>query len=228
LLQKGTGLIHDGYELCSPMFSREDLQQLIADLEGSPLQRTRAGARHILGCEPVTRLAHDPRLLELASQWLGAAAIPFKATLFDKRPDANWLVAWHQDTALPICEHREAAGWSSWSEKSGVLYAHAPASVLERVVALRVHLDDSTEINGPLRVLPGTHTSGVLSDAQVHEQSLRVQPVTCTVAAGGVVVMRPLIIHASSKLNDQTPRRVLHLEYATSLDVEPGIKLRAA
>ena len=228
MLQKGTGLIHDGYELCRPMFSPAELQQLIASLDSLALPRTRAGARHILGFAPVAQLAHDPRLVELAARWLGGAAVPFKATLFDKSPDANWLVAWHQDTALPMCERREAAGWGPWSEKSGVIYAHAPARVLERIIALRVHLDDSTADNGPLRVLPGTHTLGVLSDAQIHEQSLSARPVTCAVAAGGVVVMRPLLIHASSKLNDQAPRRVLHLEYAMTLDVEPGLKLRAA
>jgi len=167
-------------------------------------------------------------LSEIASWWLGAAAVPFKATLFDKNPEANWLVAWHQDTALPMCERREAAEWGPWSEKHGVTYAHAPRRVLERIIALRLHLDDSTADNGPLRVLPGTHTLGVLSDAQVHELSLRVQPVACMVAAGGLVVMRPLIVHASSKLNDGAPRRVLHLEYATTLDVEPGFKLRVA
>jgi ectoine hydroxylase-related dioxygenase (phytanoyl-CoA dioxygenase family) len=96
------------------------------------------------------------------------------------------------------------------------------------VIALRVHLDDSTLDNGPLRVLPGTHTRGVLSDAEIHELSLRVQPVQCVAPAGGVVVMRPLIVHGSSKLNSHAPRRMLHLEYATSLVLEPGIVLRAA
>jgi len=210
------------------MFSRAELQQLGAELFAAPLQRTRAGARHILGCEAVARLAKDWRLIDLASQWLGAAAVPFKATLFDKSPNANWLVAWHQDTALPMSECVEAAGWGPWSEKYGVNYAHAPGRVLERVIALRIHLDDSTAENGPLRVLPGTHNSGVLTDAQIHELSLRVKPVVCTVPAGGVVVMRPLIIHASSKLSGHAPRRVLHLEYATTLMLEPGLTLCAA
>jgi ectoine hydroxylase-related dioxygenase (phytanoyl-CoA dioxygenase family) len=210
------------------MFSRIELQKLIAQLADVSLQRTRAGARHILGLTAVTRLSSEPRLVELASEWLGGAAVPFKATLFDKNPEANWLVAWHQDTALPIVERRDTAEWGPWSEKAGVIYAHAPSRVLERVVALRVHLDDSTADNGPLRVLPGTHTLGVLTDAQVHELSLRLPHVTCTAPAGGVVVMRPLTIHASSKVNDQAPRRVLHLEYATTFDIEPGLKLRAA
>ena len=201
---------------------------MTVDLADAPLQRTRAGARHILGCPAVARLAQDSRLIDLASEWLDAAAIPFKATLIDKGPDANWLVAWHQDTALPMSEYRESAGWGPWSEKSGVTYAHAPAKALERVVALRIHIDDSTADNGPLRVLPGTHSLGVLSDVQIRELALQVRPVSCTIAAGGVIVMRPLIIHASSKLNSQMPRRVLHLEYTTTLSVEPGLVLRAA
>jgi len=210
------------------MFSQAELHGLTAELAAAPLQRTRAGARHILGCSSIARLAKDSRLIDLASRWLGAAAVPFKATLFDKSPDANWLVAWHQDTALPISEHRDVAGWGPWSEKSGVTYAHAPAHVLEQVIALRVHLDDSTPDNGPLRVLPRTHTAGVLSDAEIHELSLRVKPVSCPVPAGGIVVMRPLIIHASSKLNAPSPRRVLHLEYAASLALESGLELRVA
>ena len=201
---------------------------MTVDLADAPLQRTRAGARHILGCPAVARLAQDSRLIDLASEWLDAAAIPFKATLIDKGPDANWLVAWHQDTALPMSEYRESAGWGPWSEKSGVTYAHAPAKALERVVALRIHIDDSTADNGPLRVLPGTHSLGVLSDVQIRGLALQVQAVSCTIAAGGVVIMRPLIIHASSKLNSQMPRRVLHLEYTTTLSVEPGLLLRAA
>jgi len=228
LLAKGDAPGSLGYAIHAHLFSRRELHSLAVDLAGEPLQRSRAGARHILGCKAVARLAQDSRLTEIASSWLGASAIPFKATLFDKNPDANWLVAWHQDTALPMCEHREVEGWGPWSEKFGVTYAHAPGRVLERIVALRLHLDDSSEDNGPLRVLPGTHTSGVLSDAQVHELSLRVQPVSCTANAGGMVVMRPLLIHASSKLTEQAPRRVLHLEYAATLDVGPGLRLRAA
>ena len=74
-----------------------------------------------------------------------------------------------------------------------------PRRVLERVIALRVHLDDSTANNGPLRVLPGTHVLGVLDDTQIHELSQRVQPAQCAVPAGGVIAMRPLLVHASSK-----------------------------
>ena len=102
--------------------------------------------------------------------------------------------------------------------KAGVRYAHAPAVALEQVLALRLHLDDSTRENGPLRVLPGTHVRGVLSDDEIERLAAKVSPVDCVVGAGGVMAMRPLIVHASSKSVVETPRRVLHIEYASEFE----------
>jgi len=96
------------------------------------------------------------------------------ATLFDKSPEANWLVVWHPDTALPLRKRRDTPRWRPWSAKEGRTYAHAPESALRRVLALRLHLDDSATKNGPLRVLPGTHTSGVLSDDAIHQLAAEV------------------------------------------------------
>jgi ectoine hydroxylase-related dioxygenase (phytanoyl-CoA dioxygenase family) len=217
-----------GYAIHEAVFRAREMHIISASIENAALKRSRAGARHVLGFEPIAQLGNDERMIYLASRWLGARAVPFKATLFDKSPDANWLVAWHQDTALPMMARVEATGWGPWSEKHGVTYAHAPARVLQKIVALRVHLDDSTADNGPLRVLPGTHDAGVLTDEQARELARQIAPVDCHAASGGVVVMRPLIVHASSKIVADTPRRVLHFEYATSLELEPGLRLRAA
>jgi Phytanoyl-CoA dioxygenase (PhyH) len=90
------------------------------------------------------------------------------------------------------------------------------------------HLDDSLAENGPLRVLSGTHTRGVLSDDEIHECAERISPVECLVGKGGVVAMRPLIIHASSKSRSDVPRRVLHVEYAESQEIADGFVLAVA
>jgi ectoine hydroxylase-related dioxygenase (phytanoyl-CoA dioxygenase family) len=110
-------------------------------------------------------------------------------------------------------------------DESGVLYAHAPAWALERVVALRVSLDDSTGTNGPLRVLPNTHRGGVFTDEHIARLAKAATPVDCLVPSGGVAVMRPLTIHASSKSVDAQPRRVLHIEYAAAVSLGTGIEL---
>jgi hypothetical protein len=97
-----------------------------------------------------------------------------------------------------------------------------------RVVALRLHLDDSGPGNGPLRVLPGTHALGVLTDADVQRVAAGHRPFECVVPAGGVVVMRPLIVHASSKAVRDRPRAVIHIDYADSLQMEDGLVLAVA
>lgn len=137
-------------------------------------------------------------------------------------------MVWHQDTALPLREKRDTPGWGPWSLKDGVIYAHAPATVLSQVLALRVHLDDSTADNGPLRVLPGTHKMGVLGDDAIHQLAGQVTSVDCLVPKGGVLAMRPLIVHASSKSRSETSRRVLHIECAASLVVEGDLELAVA
>lgn len=187
--------------------------------------RSRAGRRHLLALEPVRSVAHDPRMLAIARDFIGPSAIPFKATLFDKSPDSNWLVAWHQDIALPVRTRVDADGWGPWSTKGGQLYVHAPAAALEQVIALRLHLDDSTTENGPLRLLPGTHTLGRLSEERIRELARDIDPVECIVDAGGVVAMRPLVVHASSKSRSKLSRRVLHIEYAKGLDLGWNIEL---
>lgn len=167
-------------------------------------------------------------MMELARGVVGPNAFPFRATIFDKSAVANWLVVWHQDTALPLRSRMEVNGWGPWSVKDGIHYAHAPTATLKRVVSLRVSLDDSGLANGPLRVLPGTHTQGVLNDENVHEIAACARPVDCVAPRGAVVIMRPLIIHASSKSHSAKPRRVLHIEYAASESIAEPLQLAIA
>src|SRR5688572_17199413 len=130
-----------GFAIVPEVFDCREVDALLQDLKATTLRRSRAGARHLLSVSAVAALAKDSRLLALAAEALACEPITFGATLFDKSTDANWLVAWHQDRALPLVERSEAAGWGPWSQKDGVLYANAPATALAKVVALRVHLD---------------------------------------------------------------------------------------
>jgi ectoine hydroxylase-related dioxygenase (phytanoyl-CoA dioxygenase family) len=122
-------------------------------------------------------------------------------------------------------DQRSGVSWGPWSTKAGIPYAHAPATALERIIALRVLLDDSRPDNGPLRVLPGTHRLGDLSDAEVADLSTRVQPVECLAPSGGVVAMRSLLVHVSTKSRSAAPRRVLHIEYAATAELDDGCVL---
>lgn len=217
-----------GFTIIPEILAPKEVDGLLAELRRADLARSRAGLRHAMKVPAVDAMTHDARLVGIACEVLGAEAFPFRATLFDKSPTANWLVVWHQDTALPLQGRRETPGWGPWSVKDGVTYAHAPASALSQVLALRVHLDDSTLENGPLRVLPETHTLGVLSDEELHDVTTRIAAVDCIVARGGVLAMHPLIVHASSKSHSEIPRRVLHIEYAASTSIADGLALAIA
>jgi len=217
-----------GFAVVPELLTRSEIERLDESLTRDPLPRSRAGMRHALKHPAVLAIARDPRLRAIAQEVLGCDPFPFRATLFDKSPASNWLVVWHQDTALPLRERRELPEWGPWSVKDRVIYAHAPATALSRVVALRLHLDDSTSENGPLRVLPGTHAMGVLTDDAIHSLSAQIAAFDCLVSRGGILVMRPLIVHASSKSRSAKPRRVLHIEYATSASVADGLELALA
>jgi ectoine hydroxylase-related dioxygenase (phytanoyl-CoA dioxygenase family) len=215
----------EGYGLIPNVFAISEIHFLLSELQAEALPRTRAGVRHAMRSPSIAKIANDRRFLDIARKVLGVGAIPFRATLFEKLPKSNWLVAWHQDTALPLQTRVEASGWGPWSIKDGVNYAHAPAKALERVIALRLHLDDSNLENGPLRVIPATHKKGVLIDDEILSLASRAASVDCLMLKGGIVVMRPLVIHASSKSLTKNPRRVLHIEYAESIDLDSDIRL---
>jgi ectoine hydroxylase-related dioxygenase (phytanoyl-CoA dioxygenase family) len=207
--QNGFAIIPEFLTLC-------EINLLLEGIAASNTGRSRAGVRHALSLSPVANLARRPNVIELARSVVGPSAFPFRAILFEKSPRSNWFVAWHQDKALPIRERQEIQGWGPWSVKEGVVYAHAPARVMSQVLALRIHLDDSTTQNGPLRVLPGTHKLGVLKDNEIHDLVTKIPPTECLVPAGGILAMRPLLIHSSSKSHAKEDRRVLHIEYAAS------------
>jgi hypothetical protein len=210
------------------VLSDRECDELLLALDTESIGRSRAGARHLMSHPAVAALADDDRLLTIACRALGTQAVPFRATLFEKSARSNWLVVWHQDTALPLASHVDSPEWGPWSTKAGVLYAHAPAWALSRVVALRVHLDACHAENGPLRVVPGSHRHGVLTDEEVFRMA-RAQPsVDCLVPRGGVLAMRPLVIHSSPKTVTAEPRRVLHIEYADSLELLGVIRLAVA
>jgi ectoine hydroxylase-related dioxygenase (phytanoyl-CoA dioxygenase family) len=210
----------DGFQIVNAGLALSETADLLRTLDASRLTRSRAGARHLMKHPAVSNVANDPRLLAIASGFLGPSVVPFRATLFDKSSARNWLVPWHQDTALPLQERRDVPGWGPWSIKSGIMYAQAPAMALARVVALRLHFDDSREDNGPLRVLPGTHALGVLSEADADWLVREIPPVDSLVSFGSITAMRLLILHASSKAETDHPRRVLHIEYVDSLEID--------
>lgn len=192
-----------------------------------PSSSDRGGLRNLLDVPAVAELAESEAIRSLVDPILGREAFPVRGILFDKTPAANWKVSWHQDLTIAVKHRSDAPGYGPWSEKAGVIHVQPPVAVLERMLAVRLHLDENGIGNGPLRVLPGSHRAGVLRDADIPRWRSRVVEQVCLVPRGGVLLMRPLLLHASSPAVEPQHRRVIHLEYA-SCELASGLEWRWA
>ena len=188
-------------------------ESLLRDLDAA-LDAQQAGTRNLLAYEPVRQLVISPAMRALVEPVLGKNSFAVRGILFNKLDGANWKVAWHQDSVIAVRERKEVCGWGPWSVKNGVLHVRPTSTTLERMLAVRVHLDNCGEANGPLRVIPGSHHQGLLSGQEVLDWP-KVNAVTCTAKRGDALLMRPLLLHASSAVVAPTSRRVIHVEFAT-------------
>jgi len=182
------------------------LASLLGDAKG-------AGTRGMLRIQEVATLTQS-LLTDLVRSYLSAGPMPVRGIYFDKRPETNWLVAWHQDLTLALKEPVEVPGFGPWSVKEGVPHVQPPMALLEQMLAVRLHLDDTDASNGALRVLSGTHCLGRLSAEAIQKCRETHEEILCEVKAGDVLLMRPLLLHASSRSSSPSRRRVLHIEFA--------------
>jgi len=184
---------------------------------------TGAGRRGVLTDPVISSFSRFAKILDLVRSNLGSEPRPVRALYFNKTAEANWLVAWHQDLSIAVEERKEVAGFTGWSVKDGIPHVQPPEELLENMLTVRVHLDDCDDTNGALQVIAGTHRSGRLSADEIQELRGKHTATLCSTKAGDVMLMRPLLLHASGRTLGHRQRRVLHIEYA-GFDLPEGLK----
>jgi ectoine hydroxylase-related dioxygenase (phytanoyl-CoA dioxygenase family) len=213
----------EGWASTPPLFSDALLDSLTNDLSSVLAADTgRGGTRHLLDLRSVQELASSQPVRAIAESVLGKDCVPVRGILFDKTPAANWKVTWHQDLSITVSERREVAGFGPWSVKEGIPHVQPPVPILERMVAIRIHLDECGPENGPVRVIPGSHKFGRLSGPAIDVWKERNTAVACSVPRGGILAFFPLLLHASSPSTRPEHRRVIHLEFAAA-DLPEGL-----
>ena len=203
------GLVANGWELLRTRLTKDDLDSLRRSIfySGGPGQRC-------LLDHPLVKLTATTLRAELIeAKVLPERSVAIQAIAFDKSPASNWKVTWHQDVMFPFARPATASGYDLVSIKEGIDYARPPQTVLDEMLAVRLHLDDCDETNGPLRVAPGSHREGVFKSTDISAAVERFGDVTCLARTGEVVAMKPLLLHASSRASAPKHRRVLHLVY---------------
>lgn len=179
-----------------------------------------AGERCLLD-QPDVRTAASALKEQLISNGaLPTNSVAIQAIAFDKTVGTNWNVSWHQDLMFPFAHPVSAPDFELPCTKQGIAYARPPTKILNRLLAVRLHLDDCDQTNGPLRVSPGSHRNGILDSGRIAETIAHHDEVAAIAKEGEVLLMRPLLLHASSKATSPRHRRVLHLVYDTGATID--------
>ena len=179
------------------------------------------GIRRLLERSPlISAWAHSEEILALLPEGMS----PVRGILFDKVPGANWKVAWHQDLTIAVAEKIAVLGYGPWSLKDEVIHVQPPLEVLVSMVTLRLHLDDTPVANGALRVLPGSHAACRLDAEQIRAWRSDTPDHACEAHAGDLLMMKPLLLHASSSSEKPGHRRVVHVEYARTELLHPALR----
>jgi ectoine hydroxylase-related dioxygenase (phytanoyl-CoA dioxygenase family) len=198
----------DGFAILSTRINQETVESLQGDFPGN-----RGPDRNVLSLPSVRALATSHSVREIVQEILGPECFAVRGIFFNKTRESNWKVVWHQDLTIALREQKPVEGFGPWTTKAGIWHVQPPSAIMNRMLAIRLHLDESVCDNGPLRVIPGTHKHGRLSAPET-AMFAKSNCVTCIVPKGGALVMRPLLLHASSACVVNKPRRVIHLEFA--------------
>lgn len=142
-----------------------------------------------------------------------------KSIYFDKPGESNWFVAYHQDLTISVDKKVDVKGFGPWSVKQNQYAVQPPLHILESNFTIRIHLDDTDENNGALRVIPKSHAKGVYRPETIDWS--KEQEIACKVPKGGMMLMRPLLLHASSRTTNNKKRRVIHIEFSNQSLPDP-------
>jgi hypothetical protein len=221
----------DGFTILPGVIAPAQVDSIVADLGRVLAARTPQtmvqsdqgsvyAARNLLTLwPPVAGVWRQSPLPEILATILGPDFGLVRVLFFDKPPDRTWSLPWHKDLIIAVQNNRlPSPRFGKPTTKAGVPHIEAPREVLDRMLTARIHLDDVTEENGPLKVLPGSHWAGKSMDCPEN------LPGSILVNRGDVLLIRPLVAHASGRSYPDTPRhrRILHLEFAADRELPDG------
>ncbi len=147
---------------------------------------------------------------------LDPMAKPVRTVAFNKTPDTNWGVPWHQDRVIAVADKHEVTGFDKWTRKSEVWHCEPPQHVLDEMLFVRVHLDDTDHGNGAMQIAIGSHVQGIVPAALAEETAHRYPIESCKAKRGDVLVLKMLTLHGSQPSKTSSNRRVFRIDFAST------------
>lgn len=225
-------LEHKGYAILNNVLNLRELRKLKKAIDQSLELQTNKGKfseRALLQKHPnLADFVFSKSVLNIIKS-IDKNAFLTKSIYFDKNEENNWYVAWHQDRAINVSQKKEVKGYTGWTKKDDIISVHPPVEVNHNIFTIRIHLDEVNEKNGGLQIIPGSHKK-IHTDAERALITENTEPQVCEIAEGGIMLMKPLLLHKSAKSVNQKRRRIIHLEFASDelakgLDWAEKIKL---
>lgn len=213
-------IVWQGFSVVEHIYTDAEVKVIVAGIENadktSPLFRQTDdlfAIRQFLKAVPeISPLIFTGRLKTCLQQLFGDGYFAVKSIYFDKPESSNWFVAWHQDLTISVDKKIDITGYGPWTVKHNQFAVQPPLHILQDNFTIRIHLDDTDEGNGALKVLPGSHLKEIYRLENIDWQ--QETEVSCNVQAGGIMIMQPLLMHASSRTTNSKKRRVAHIEFS--------------
>ncbi|MEO0683854.1 MAG: phytanoyl-CoA dioxygenase family protein [Cyanobacteria bacterium J06649_11] len=210
-----------GFEIIPNVYSENEIDDIIGLVESSELEST-FGVREFLFDHPlIAEKVFSKKLIEIVKRIAPNCDKAIKTIYFDKPPSANWIVNWHQDLTINLKEQKDVSGFKNWRKNKKRVVVQPDIAMLESIFTLRIHLDDCSKENGALRVIEGSHKKGVVEIKEWIKSKEGTERI-CEVERGGIVVMKPLILHSSRRSENKRNRRVIHVEF-TAKELPAGL-----
>ena len=204
-----------GFAVVNNFISEHWSNTILKDIERSQISTEVSGVRNInKKLNSVSEYLDSEEFNKSSAPFIPRHSQLVRAILFNKSPVSNWFVSWHQDKTVAVSSKFEASGWNTWSVKDDILHVQPPLAVLESIVTIRIHLDTTRKENGCLKIIPGSHKFGLLTQNHIREIVTGELPYFCECDKYAALIMRPHILHASSKSLKPENRRVLHFEFS--------------
>lgn len=220
-------IIHSGFTVIDNVFSEKDVDLIIETIQKTDTSKPTFRKTNDLFAirqflkevpEAFSYIFIEP-LKSIIHNIFGEDYFVVKSIYFDKPGDSNWFVSYHQDLTISVNKKANIEGFGPWSVKQNQYAVQPPLDILESNFTIRIHLDDTDENNGALRVIPGSHLKGIYRPETI--DWTKETEFTCHVAKGGVMLMRPLLLHASSRTTNDKQRRVIHVEFSRKMLPKP-------
>lgn len=213
-------ILENGFTVINNIFSDKETELMIEMLERTDISNENfrksedlfAIRQFLKELPEINDLVFNNNIKTIISEIFGEKYVAVKSIYFDKPEKSNWYVAYHQDLTVSVDKRIEMAGFGPWTTKKNQFAVQPPLSILENVYTIRIHLDDTDENNGALKVIPASHSKGICRPETI-DWNVETEEI-CNVERGGVMIMKPLILHGSNRTTNGKKRRVIHIEFS--------------